>query len=455
MQKPKLVELCSINGLWHVLFDYLDPYINKWVQKVVKTSYQSDACFQRKAKVQGRQIIKRFVNDLRSRFASEDGLNVKSNTCSVSSKCEKPMNLIRTRKNKIHFDFHYIDPQSGISKRVRKATGLVNNKTNRAIAQRQALELFHDLSQHQSTEQACTVAKDSLQSLVNLYFQKSNWIDLEKASQELYQKIIKVWIVPNFADVALNEVNLDIVNQFRNELKDHNISGKYKNTILSVLKHVIRVGFENGMIPFFDISTKAIKKFKETEPQINYLKPKDRLLFLDYVRENETFYYPVIAFTAYTGLRKGEVTGLRWMDVDLEEHMTFIQKSYTYIDKSLKSTKTSRPRRVYLPDNIVEMLRSHRPTNAKPTDFVFVGMNGKPFGVNRLTKVVARSSQRAGLKRITMHSLRHTVASILANNYNIVLASKALGHSDIKTTMKYYHTDEDILKNAMRNQDGQ
>ena len=101
----------------------------------------------------------------------------------------------------------------------------------------------------------------------------------------------------------------------------------------------------------------------------------------------------------------------------------------------------------------MNLLQQHQPTTYSPNDFVFVGKDGKHFGVNRLTKVVARVAKRSGLKHITMHSLRHTVASILANNYNIVLASKALGHSDIKTTMTYYHTDEEKLKQAMCNQE--
>lgn len=458
----QLRNLIDRNGYWFIVFEYKHPKLNKVIKKELNTGYQAHSCFGRKARKEGERLVKVFIRSISDNFDSDDGLEEMVNRCFVSS-LEKPMNLIRTRNQKIHIDFHYIDPQTGKSTRYRKATGLINNNTNRALAQQKALKLFHDLSQLNHTEQVNIATQatsaslnesyQTIEELIRLYQEELQWVDAEETTQELYTRFMNLWIRPFFKDVPLSDVNLDTVKKFRNHLAKAQISGKYKNAILSVLKQVIKVGFQKQMLTFFDISTDAIKKFREAAPNVNALKPEERKVFLEYVKKHEPFYYPALFFTAYCGVRDGELKGLRWKDIDFDEKSVFIQHSITSKGK-FKLTKTSKARHIYLTDDLIALLKQHRPRNCRPNDFVFLGKNGQYFAKNRLTKVVSRSAERCGLKHITMHSLRHTVASILANNYNILLASKALGHSDIKTTMAYYHTDEEKLKAAMRNQDG-
>ena len=84
--------------------------------------------------------------------------------------------------------------------------------------------------------------------------------------------------------------------------------------------------------------------------------------------------------------------------------------------------------------------------------FVFVTNNGLPFSNRTLHKVVVRSSERAGVKRISFHGLRHTFATIIANSHGVEKACILLGHSDIKITMMYYHADQTVLQNVIINQ---
>ena len=89
--------------------------------------------------------------------------------------------------------------------------------------------------------------------------------------------------------------------------------------------------------------------------------------------------------------------------------------------------------------------------NGKSNDFVFLSSDGSYLKRSRLTRVVKRAAKRSGVPNITFHSLRHTFGTLMANKNGVVKASKALGHSDIKTTMMYYHTDESTMRAAMNN----
>ena len=85
----------------------------------------------------------------------------------------------------------------------------------------------------------------------------------------------------------------------------------------------------------------------------------------------------------------------------------------------IKSTKTAKTRTVYLHPNVAEVLQSLKSKKTRLNNFVFVGKNGQHFKYNSLTKIVSRNAKAAGLKHITMHSLRHTCGSAIANRHGI------------------------------------
>lgn len=136
---------------------------------------------------------------------------------------------------------------------------------------------------------------------------------------------------------------------------------------------------------------------------------------------------------AYLGLRRGELRGLRWSDVDLE-HKTI----------TIENTRT-----LYLPDTLCDMLKAAKEhqqacraeyKNAyDDNDYVVVMEDGKPFWPNYLSELFSKFLVDNDLPKIVLHELRHTFAS-LSNQvgipaYNI---GKALGHSTPATTQKIY-----------------
>ncbi len=149
---------------------------------------------------------------------------------------------------------------------------------------------------------------------------------------------------------------------------------------------------------------------------------------------------------AYLGLRRGELCGLRWSDVDLEHKTITIENTRTQAGKKEieKGTKTaSSTRTLYLPDTLCDMLKAakehQQACRATYKNTVIVMEDGRPFRPNYLSELFGKFLADNDLPKIVLHDLRHTFAS-LSNQagipaYNI---GKALGHSTPATTQKIY-----------------
>jgi integrase len=157
--------------------------------------------------------------------------------------------------------------------------------------------------------------------------------------------------------------------------------------------------------------------------------------------------YTAIALAAYTGLRKGELFGLRWTDLDLETRRLTVARSYR------KLPKGNKPRPLRLPIQLVPILRewrSHCPT-ASETVLPLL-RDGQKLGGKNTMLGLPKLMESCGLHAVLhpWHLLRHTFAShFVMNGGNILALQKILGHSDLKMTMIYAHLAPDFLEGEM------
>ena len=155
---------------------------------------------------------------------------------------------------------------------------------------------------------------------------------------------------------------------------------------------------------------------------------------------------------ATTGMRRGEVLGLRWSDVDFEHRRVSVNRSLISVDYEIRfeSPKTARSRRsVALDSGTVTRLREHRRTQieerlALGTGFdhdglLFCQPDGLPVHPDRFMKLFQRTVSKAGLPRIRLHDLRHTFATLaLEAGVHPKVVSDRLGHSSIAITLDTY-----------------
>lgn len=163
---------------------------------------------------------------------------------------------------------------------------------------------------------------------------------------------------------------------------------------------------------------------------------------------SQPWFYPAMAFAAYTGARRGEVLALRWQDVNFEERSVTIARSVTE-HMEFKAPKNDRTRTISMPDTLCAILGSHKANQAterlflggayKDSDLVFARADGTPNDPWNFGRAALDCIKRSGVTPITLHGLRDTHASLLAKaGVPLEVVSKRLGHSTIAVTSERY-----------------
>ncbi|KAK1180889.1 site-specific integrase [Streptomyces sp. NBS 14/10] len=153
------------------------------------------------------------------------------------------------------------------------------------------------------------------------------------------------------------------------------------------------------------------------------------------------------------GLRRGEVLGLRWQDVDLYDGVLTVRQTLQRVGGKLvaSSPKTERSaRRVALPDECVTALRARKAQQradkiaaeewkGDANDLVFTTRRGTPIEPRNLNRAFSLMCDRAKIRRVRFHDLRHTCASLLhEQGADARTIMEVLGHSSIRVTMDIY-----------------
>jgi integrase len=152
----------------------------------------------------------------------------------------------------------------------------------------------------------------------------------------------------------------------------------------------------------------------------------------------------VLRIAATTGMREGEIFGLRWSDVDLKGKLIHVCRQFTH-GELVEHGKTDAALRdigidTKLAAELTEWKFSQKPEHKKDDSLVIATSTGEPLSAsNFLSRDFRPALTRAGLPRVNFHSLRHTAATILASsNIPPGTVHRILGHANFATTMKLY-----------------
>jgi integrase len=171
----------------------------------------------------------------------------------------------------------------------------------------------------------------------------------------------------------------------------------------------------------------------------------------------------VIHMEQCLGLRRGELLGLHWDDIDWANKLIRITRNRIVVGAKsiIKAPKTeSGVRTVNIPNPLLQKLRQYRTKcianrlqmgkNYTVTDFIIVHPNGKPIYPGYPSQMFTKLQKKTGLPKCRFHDLRHLCASImLMQGVNVKVAKEHLGHKDISTTMNIYtHVLPSVAKDA-------
>lgn len=292
--------------------------------------------------------------------------------------------------------------------------------------------------------------KDFILEWFNNY--KSNTLGINTKNN--YLSRINYHIIPKLGNLKLTDItNITIQNFYNSLINENKLAPASAKKIIEVLNNCFRYAKKNKLI--YNIPT-DIEKIKTEKPKIDYWNKDDVDFFLNEIQD--TYLYTPVFISLLTGLRVGEICGLRWYDVDFDNAFITVNNQVIQdkINKQLLlsnvlKTSTSH-RNISIPNVLRNHLKELREVNSDPTnEFIIKDRNNcmaNPRNVSmEFTKKV---SKYKNLKQISFHSLRHTHATLLIfNGENIKVVSDRLGHKDISVTLNTYtHVMEDMQKNT-------
>ena len=281
---------------------------------------------------------------------------------------------------------------------------------------------------------------------------------IETVTFEGYVQTLNTHILPYFRErqTKLRDMTTSVIQQFYAEkMENGRIRGKgglsgntikhFHNIIRQVLTHALKAGLIARQ-PCDDVLLPKIQKYKASFYNVDEL--KHLLSFCD----DDAPIKPIILITAYYGLRRSEVVGLKWKAIDFTnntlriEHVAVRGKTRIYKDKTKNlSSKRSYPLLGEIRDTLLAMKQKQAENRAllgsayHDSDYVFVWNDGKLVDVDYPTQTLRRIILNNGLRYIRFHDLRHSCASILITlGFGLKDIQEWLGHSDITVTGNIY-----------------
>lgn len=215
-------------------------------------------------------------------------------------------------------------------------------------------------------------------------------------------------------------------------------------TLSQALGHAVRLGV---------LLKNPARQVRPPRPPAHEIKilDKDEIVALIKAAKTTNLYAPVLVAVT-TGIRRGELLGLRWSDIDLKASTLSVNQSLERIKGKYEfkppKTKTSR-RTVSLPAVTVEALRSHYKTQLEarlrlglgrdPRGLVFARLDNEPMDPDTLTKSFRRLVASTKVTPITFHGLRHThISHLLIDGVHVKVVSERAGHASVNITLGVY-----------------
>ncbi|MFL0361654.1 tyrosine-type recombinase/integrase [Pseudobacillus sp. 179-B 2D1 NHS] len=274
---------------------------------------------------------------------------------------------------------------------------------------------------------------------------------LQKTTYEthllFYQNVIK----PKLGHLKLQQIAPIQIQKFVNDLVNDT---SYSEHTIHLIFRIVSASLKKAKVLKLikDNPTIGITLPKLKRKEINVWSLEQVNLFITEAKSIKRLTRCFIGFlvSIYTGMRQGEILGLRWKDVDFESQTVYIRQTLTQKAEIKTGAKNEASiRSIHIPNKLVDELRAYRKqllqeklllgNKYHDNDLVICTRDGRPMIPRNFRKEFYNVIEKVGLPKIRFHDLRHTHATILIQqNVNVKLISERLGHSDIETTLNTY-----------------
>ena len=264
-----------------------------------------------------------------------------------------------------------------------------------------------------------------------------------------YETLLDTHILPEFGDMPLKYISSASVYAFSEKLKQQGLSPRTIKNLLILFHSILRYGEKQGYL--------NLSQLEFRYPKINtspfQLISHEHLTKLITVLSAEDSEFPIgILLCIYTGIRVGELSGIRWEDVDFDKKLLHIRrtisriKNLDYSGESDDEPKTvlmigppksvSSIRDIPIPDFLLKKMKR---IAAEPDSYLLTGTNRKCMEPRNIQRKFQKLLQQCEIPSINIHSLRHAFATRCTEmGFDSKTLSEILGHSSVKITMDIY-----------------
>ena len=283
---------------------------------------------------------------------------------------------------------------------------------------------------------------------------------LKESTQATYEQRIYKQIIPKLGHIPLNQLNAGTLEKFYAQLKSNgrlvrrDIYGPgLSNSVIRSIHAHCRAALEKAVTEKLIRQNPAIgcKLPPKKTPEVKILTPEAMQKLL-YQAQIEGF-YEMFMLDLATGLRRGEIVGLQWKDIDFANNIITVKRTSQYTKAKgiyTDTTKTKRSKRtIKFPQLIMDLLKEFRIEQLGEAerigskwidnDRLFVKWNGEPMNPQTPYGWFREFCKNNGFRFCDIHSLRHLHASLLINaGIDVVAVSGDMGHSVVGTTLNLY-----------------
>ena len=267
------------------------------------------------------------------------------------------------------------------------------------------------------------------------------------STYERYQDLLERHISPIIGKIPLDQIKRANIRDLLLDLHGKGLSKSTISLMRDVISGPMAYAVDAELIPM-NPTTGLIKSLhieQDKREHLSPLTPEEVSLFLKTCDEHFREYYPFFLCAFRTGMRLGELLALQYGDVDWNGKFIEVKRSYKL--GRLSPTKTGKARRVDMSDHLIETLQGLLTIRKKEGFQMGLGeavegifyRQGIPMEQNYIRRVFKRILQRAGLRDIRFHDIRHTFASLLlSDGVTPVYVKEQMGHSSIQMTVDIY-----------------
>ncbi|HHU62162.1 MAG TPA: site-specific integrase [Natronincola sp.] len=338
-----------------------------------------------------------------------------------------------------------VDPKTGKSKVNQKTITVRGTKPE---AEAKLAELLNQYNKGEYIEPSMLTTGEWLQRWIDVYVKNSRKKRLRTI--ETYESVVRRHLIPAFDKIPLQKLSAGHIQHYYNT---SSLSSSTLHQHHNILHQALKVAVVNERLLNINPAELVVEKpVANRNLEMNVWDEVEVRKFLLAAREagiqEETLYTLAIE----TGMRKGEICGLKWEDVDLVARRLAVKRTLLRASPEpiLGPPKVGRSRAVAISAQTSGLLKKHRIKQNElklslgdgyvDQDFVFTKENGDPLQINNFgQRSFAKLIEEAGVKKIRFHDLRHTCATLLlSQEVNPKIVQERLGHSDISMTLNRY-----------------